>query len=159
MPFFGGSSGYKDPLAREAVNSPRLGFHIMFLIEKTANFMIYFLKQNHFPGLSPRFISEPQSLTVKLGQTAFLGCSLPATPSSAREVTWTSDGEMVTPEEDRVSVLPSGALVIKDVRLSDRAEYRYRTVLWLYVLLFTGTVLQLLYTCGTIIHEFIINCL
>ena len=68
---------------------------------------------------------------MRLGQTAFFPCAVDAVPEGTADVEWTADGRSVNGDRSggRSTVLPSGALVVRRVRLSDRAEYRCNVTL------------------------------
>ena len=71
-------------------------------------------------------LMEPSDSHVNAGDVAVFECRL-SPPSDASFVTveWSKNDRPVTASGDpRVKVLPSGLLVISDVRQSDRAEYR-----------------------------------
>lgn len=55
------------------------------------------------------------------GQIAYLSCT-PLTPSSSLTIQWFKDEHPLLPD-DRMTILPSGALEIDDVNIQDIGSY------------------------------------
>lgn len=76
----------------------------------------------YFSGLSG-FQREPQDLSVHPGQKAHFACQVQASPPP--RIRWLKDERPLQLDELRMTVLPSGALEIDEVRDSDQGSYRY----------------------------------
>lgn len=72
-------------------------------------------------GLSG-FQLEPRDLTVDLGQKAHFSCHVQASPLP--RIRWLKDERPLQLDELRMTILPSGALEIDEVRDSDQGSYR-----------------------------------
>ncbi|XP_050593049.1 neogenin isoform X4 [Bombus affinis] len=70
---------------------------------------------------SPVFEREPQDTMVYPGQIAYLSCT-PLTSSSSLTIQWFKDEHPLLPD-DRMTILPSGALEIDDVNIQDIGSY------------------------------------
>ncbi|XP_025990804.2 neogenin isoform X6 [Solenopsis invicta] len=71
----------------------------------------------------PGFEREPQDTMVYTGQIAYLSCALPAS-SSLLKIQWLKDERPLKLDENRMTILPSGALEIDDVQYHDIGSYR-----------------------------------
>ncbi|XP_043278959.1 neogenin isoform X2 [Venturia canescens] len=71
----------------------------------------------------PGFDKEPQDTMVYPGQIAYLNCALP-TSSSLLKIHWLKDEHPLGLDESRMTVMPSGALEIDDVKSHDVGSYR-----------------------------------
>lgn len=69
-------------------------------------------------------LMEPSDSHVNLGDVAVFECRLSPPSDDFVTVEWSKDDRPLAASDPRVKVLPSGLLVISDVRQSDRAEYR-----------------------------------
>ena len=69
-------------------------------------------------------LMEPSDSHVNAGDVAVFECRLSPPSDAFVTVEWSKNDRPVTSGDPRVKVLPSGLLVISDVRQSDRAEYR-----------------------------------
>ncbi|XP_060828361.1 neogenin isoform X4 [Bombus pascuorum] len=76
------------------------------------------IKIASFPG----FEREPQDTMVYPGQIAYLSCTL-LTSSSSLTIQWLKDEHPLL-LDDRMTILPSGALEIDDVNIQDIGSYR-----------------------------------
>lgn len=76
---------------------------------------------NFFKGLSG-FVQEPRDITVYLGQKAYFACHVQASPPP--KIRWLKDERPLQIDEIRMTVLPSGALEIDEVREADQGSYR-----------------------------------
>ncbi|XP_031342956.1 neogenin isoform X2 [Photinus pyralis] len=65
---------------------------------------------------------EPRDLTVYVGQKAYFACLVQASPPA--RIRWLKDERPLQLDELRMTVLPSGALEIDEVRESDEGSYR-----------------------------------
>ncbi|XP_071870165.1 neogenin protein frazzled isoform X2 [Bombus fervidus] len=70
----------------------------------------------------PGFEREPQDTMVYPGQIAYLSCTL-LTSSSSLTIQWLKDEHPLL-LDDRMTILPSGALEIDDVNIQDIGSYR-----------------------------------
>ncbi|XP_045029173.1 neogenin isoform X4 [Daphnia magna] len=70
----------------------------------------------------PRFELEPKDVAVRVGDTARFNCLVMATP--AAYVRWLKDDLPLNIEPARMIILPSGALELEQVQLSDQGYYR-----------------------------------
>ncbi|XP_046645538.1 neogenin-like isoform X3 [Daphnia pulicaria] len=70
----------------------------------------------------PRFELEPKDVAVRVGDTARFNCLVMATP--AAHVRWLKDDLPLNLDPARMIVLPSGALELEQVQLSDQGYYR-----------------------------------
>ncbi|KAG8195386.1 hypothetical protein JTE90_001400 [Oedothorax gibbosus] len=71
----------------------------------------------------PRFDEQPQDITVHPGQSAYFPCSIQGHPPAT--ITWYKDDRPLRhPDPQRLQLLPSGALEIRDVQSSDGGAYR-----------------------------------
>ncbi|XP_065168608.1 neogenin isoform X4 [Atheta coriaria] len=68
------------------------------------------------------FQQQPQDNTVFLGQKAHFACKVRASP--APRIRWLKDERPLQIDEIRMTVLPSGALEIDEVKESDQGMYR-----------------------------------
>lgn len=68
------------------------------------------------------FQEEPRDITVFPSQKAFFACRVHATPPP--RVRWLKDERPLLLDEVRMTILPSGALEIDEVQLSDQGTYR-----------------------------------
>ncbi|XP_047363534.1 neogenin isoform X5 [Vespa velutina] len=71
----------------------------------------------------PGFEKEPQDTMVYPGQIAYLSCTLPAS-SSLLKIQWLKDERPMILDENRMTIMPSGALEIDDVQIQDIGSYR-----------------------------------
>ncbi|XP_076763547.1 neogenin protein frazzled [Xylocopa sonorina] len=71
----------------------------------------------------PGFEREPQDTMIYPGQIAYLSCTL-LTTSSSLTIQWLKNEHPLVLDESRMTVLPSGALEIDDVRMHDIGSYR-----------------------------------
>ncbi|XP_023289160.1 neogenin isoform X2 [Orussus abietinus] len=71
----------------------------------------------------PGFDKEPQDTMVYPGQIAYLSCALP-TSSNLLRIQWLKDEHPLLLDESRMTILPSGALEIDEVRAQDVGSYR-----------------------------------
>ncbi|KAI4474664.1 hypothetical protein M0802_015505, partial [Mischocyttarus mexicanus] len=71
----------------------------------------------------PGFEKEPQDTMVYPGQIAYLSCTLPAS-SSLLKIQWLKDERPIVLDENRMTIMPSGALEINDVQFQDIGSYR-----------------------------------
>nr|XP_050846238.1 neogenin isoform X6 [Vespula vulgaris] len=71
----------------------------------------------------PGFEKEPQDTMVYPGQIAYLSCTLPAS-SSLLKIQWLKDERPMVLDENRMTIMPSGALEIDDVQIQDVGSYR-----------------------------------
>ncbi|GFW92742.1 protogenin A [Trichonephila clavipes] len=78
--------------------------------------------QNNMIRNLPRFDEQPQDLTVYPGKTAYFPCSIQGHPPA--DITWYKDDRLLRVEKDRMTVLPSGALEIQQVKTSDSGTYK-----------------------------------
>lgn len=69
----------------------------------------------------PGFEREPQDTMVYPGQIAYLSCALVTSPSSLT-IQWLKDEQPLL-LDDRMTILPSGALEIDDVNIQDIGSY------------------------------------
>ncbi|XP_063985766.1 neogenin isoform X2 [Diachasmimorpha longicaudata] len=72
----------------------------------------------------PEFQEEPRDTMVYLGQIAYLVCSLPMIERGRVRVHWLKDEHPLMIDDSRMSLMPSGALEIDDVRTQDVGAYR-----------------------------------
>lgn len=70
----------------------------------------------------PGFEREPQDTMVYPGQIAYLSCTL-LSSSSSLIIQWLKDEHPLL-LDDRMTILPSGALEIDDVNIQDIGSYR-----------------------------------
>ncbi|KAK5647199.1 hypothetical protein RI129_002091 [Pyrocoelia pectoralis] len=68
------------------------------------------------------FLLEPRDLTVYIGQKAYFACRVQASPPP--KIRWLKDERPLQLDELRMTVLPSGALEIDEVKESDEGSYR-----------------------------------
>ncbi len=78
-----------------------------------------------YAGLSPRFSAEPSDQSAKLGQVTFFPCAIGGHRTASSSVVWLRDDQPLQLDH-RMTVLPSDALVINGVKLSDRGGYKCR---------------------------------
>ncbi|XP_014597754.1 PREDICTED: neogenin-like isoform X2 [Polistes canadensis] len=71
----------------------------------------------------PGFEKEPQDTMVYPGQIAYLSCTLPAS-SSLLKIQWLKDERPIVLDDNRMTIMPSGALEINDVQIQDVGSYR-----------------------------------
>lgn len=77
----------------------------------------------YFKGL-PGFEKEPQDTMVYPGQIAYLSCTL-LTTSSSLIIQWLKDEHpLIISTDSRMTILPSGALEIDNVKMKDVGSYR-----------------------------------
>lgn len=71
----------------------------------------------------PRFDEQPHDVTLYPGQTAYFPCSIQGQPPA--EITWIKDDRALRIEgDDRMTLLPSGALEIRRVQTSDSGTFK-----------------------------------
>ncbi|XP_076332056.1 neogenin-like [Tachypleus tridentatus] len=70
----------------------------------------------------PRFDEQPQDVTLYSGQAAYLPCAIQGIPPAS--VSWEKDSYPLQIDSSRMIVLPSGALEIKHVKITDEGRYR-----------------------------------
>lgn len=68
------------------------------------------------------FLQEPRDITVYPGQKAHFACRVNASPSP--KIRWLKDERPFQLDDLRMTILPSGALEIDEVRDSDQGSYR-----------------------------------
>ncbi|XP_011301477.1 neogenin isoform X2 [Fopius arisanus] len=71
----------------------------------------------------PEFREEPHDTMLYLGQIAYLACALPVEKGRVR-VQWLKDEHPLIIDDSRMTLMPSGALEIDDVRTQDVGSYR-----------------------------------
>jgi len=72
--------------------------------------------------LGSEFVEQPQHTDAVAGEDITLDC-LPPRGQPTPRVRWTKDNSALKPDADRVSVLPSGSLRIRDVKRQDAGSY------------------------------------
>ncbi|XP_043474504.1 neogenin isoform X2 [Leptopilina heterotoma] len=70
----------------------------------------------------PGFEKEPQNTIVNEGQVVYFSCSL-SMFSKQIEIKWLKDEHTLMLDDTRMTILPSGALEIDDVRIQDAGVY------------------------------------
>lgn len=70
----------------------------------------------------PRFDEQPEDIDVHLHQSAYLPCAIQGIPPAT--ITWIKDGHPLHMESSRMMILPSGALEIDFVKISDAGIYQ-----------------------------------
>lgn len=71
----------------------------------------------------PRFDEQPYDITVYPGQTAYFPCSIQGHPPA--EIAWLKDDRAIRIDiDERMTLLPSGALEIRRVQTSDSGTYK-----------------------------------
>ncbi|XP_022254822.1 neogenin-like, partial [Limulus polyphemus] len=70
----------------------------------------------------PRFDEQPQDVTLFPGQAAYLPCVIQGIPPAS--VSWEKNSQSLQIDYSRMLVLPSGALEIKRVKITDEGRYR-----------------------------------
>ncbi|XP_033225419.1 neogenin isoform X2 [Belonocnema kinseyi] len=73
-------------------------------------------------GSLPGFEREPQDIIANPGQVVYLSCSL-SMFSKQIKIKWLKDEQPLMMDESRMTILPSGALEIDDVRTQDVGSY------------------------------------
>ncbi|KAK3090062.1 hypothetical protein FSP39_008890 [Pinctada imbricata] len=71
---------------------------------------------------APHFTTEPQTLNISYGNTAYFSCRAAGNPTP--QISWLHNNVELNPDDDRISVLNDGTLTIQDTQMTDRGDYQ-----------------------------------